>query len=346
MAIDFLSDTVTKPTPRMREAMYQAEVGDDGYGEDPTVTRLEALAAERLGKESACFVASGTMANLTAILAHCPRGFELLVGDESDLYNYEAGGPSVIGGIVLHPITTERNGQLSLTALELAIRDPMDFQCAPAGLITLENPHVRCGGIPLDIDYLQKVKAFASAHNIPVHMDGARVFNAAVAQGVCVADIAAYADSIQFCLSKSLAAPVGSILAGDHDFIQKVRRWRKLLGGSMRQAGVLAAAGIVALEDMVDRLFEDHKLAHRLAQGLSEFEEIAIDMQTVQTNMVFFSLVNSHLTQAEFLQELLNRDIRMAELGKGRIRAVVNYHHNEQAIDQTLDTISNILRGR
>ena len=341
--IDFLSDTVTHPTQAMRDAMYKAAVGDDVYGEDPTVNRLEALAAEKLGKEAACFLPSGTMANLTSILAHCPRGYEVLVGDESDIYNYEAGGPSIVGGVVLHPIRTAADGRLELEDLRAAVRDPFDYQCARAGLICLENPHCRSGGRVLPMEYLQSVRELADEFKIPVHLDGARVFNAAIALKVTPAEVAAYADSVQFCLSKNLGAPIGSMVVGRQGFIDDVRRLRKMLGGGMRQVGLIAAAGIVALETMVDRLADDHRRARLLAESLIDLPEIELNLDEVQTNMVFFRVTGSRFTWQSFIRELSDHGIRMAELGHGRIRAVVHYQIDDDDIEQTIATFKKIL---
>src|SRR5262245_63796834 len=235
--IDLRSDTVTLPTPEMRRAIADAPLGDDVYGEDPTINRLEALAAEKVGKEAAMLVTSGTMGNLCALLAHCARGDEVIVGDQSHIYNSEAGGASVLGGIALHPIPNAPNGALPLDALAAAIRDPGDSHAALTRLICLENTHNRCGGVVLAPEYMHAVHRFAREQGLKVHLDGARLFNAAVALGVEACEIAQHADSVMFCLSKGLAAPVGSILAGDAEFVARARRMRKLLGGGMRQAG-------------------------------------------------------------------------------------------------------------
>ena len=270
--IDLRSDTVTLPTPAMRRAMADAEVGDDVYGEDPTVNRLEALAADMLGKPAALFVASGTMGNLSAVLAHCDRGREAIVGDESHIYNYEAGGASALGGVVLHPVRTARDGTLPLDALEAAIHLPDDnyhlYHYAPPGVICLENTHNRCGGAVVQPAYFAAVASIASRHGLQIHLDGARLFNAAVATGLPVTAWTQHVGSIQLCLSKGLGAPVGSMVVGDADFVNRARQVRKMLGGGMRQAGVIAAAGIVALKEMVDRLAEDHANAQILAAGV------------------------------------------------------------------------------
>lgn len=341
--IELRSDTFTLPTDVMRRAAYEAEVGNDGYGADPTVNRLERLAARLLDKEAACFMPSGTMANLTAILAHCPRGTEVLVGDESDIYHYEAGGASVLGGVVYHPVPTRPDGTLPIPALAQAIRDPGDAQFAAAGLIALENTQNRCGGVVLPLSYLEEVSQFARDRGLPLHMDGARIFNASVAMGVDPAEIASYADSIQFCLSKGLSAPVGSMVVGRQVFVDRVRRLRKMLGGSMRQAGMVAAAGIVALETMVERLAEDHMNARRLAEGLATIEGISIDLDTVQTNIVIFEVVDERYSWEPFLDALGEHGIQMGELGYGRVRAVTHHGISQEDIDVTIDTICHIL---
>lgn len=341
--IDLVSDTVTQPTLNMLKAMQNAKTGDDVYGEDDTANLLELKAAKILGKESSCFLPSGTMANLTAILAHCPRGFEVLVGDESDIYNYEAGGASVLGGVVYHPIPTEKNGCLSLENLSRAIRDENDYQFARAKLICLENPHNLRGGRILPLKYLETVYDFAKKHALKVHMDGARIFNASVALGIDPAKIARFADSVQFCLSKSLAAPVGSMLVGDTHFINDVRRLRKMLGGGMRQVGYLAAAGLVSLEEMIHRLPEDHLRAQKLAQGLSKIYGIKCSPLEVETNMVFFELADSNASIDQFLARLKEKSIRMSCLGYRRIRAAIHYHITDEDIDITLQTVRNLM---
>ncbi|HUW09855.1 MAG TPA: low-specificity L-threonine aldolase, partial [Anaerolineae bacterium] len=266
--IDLRSDTFTKPTPAMLAAMFRADVGDDVFGEDPTVNRLEAIAAERLGKEAAVFVASGTMGNLICLLAHCGRGDEVILGDQSHTYVYEQGGSSALGGIHPRPLPNQPDGTIDLDAMEGAIRG-LNIHFPPTRLICLENTHNRCGGAVLTVDYMRSVGKLARDHEIALHLDGARLFNAAVALGVDVKELVADADSVTFCLSKGLAAPVGSVVCGSSDFVAQARRARKVVGGGWRQAGVIAAAGIVALEQMVDRLADDHANAKRLAEGLA-----------------------------------------------------------------------------
>nr|WP_281256690.1 low-specificity L-threonine aldolase [Melittangium boletus] len=339
-----LSDTVTLPTPAMLAAITNASLGDDVYNEDPTVSRLEALAAAMLGKEAAALMPSGTMANLVAMMSHCPRGAEVLVGDETDIYNYEAGGASVLGGLVLHPVKTQPDGRLALADLAQAIRDPNDEQCAPAGLICLENTHNRCGGVVLPLSYLAEVRRFATERGLPVHMDGARVFNAACALDVPVSRVTQYADSVQFCLSKGLSAPIGSMLVGSQAFIKSAKRLRKMLGGGMRQAGIIAAAGVVALEQMVGRLAEDHVHARRLAAGLQEMPGIQLDLSTVQTNIVIFRVTDERFSWQSFLSALKQRGVRMGELGYGRVRAVTHYGISESDVDATLSAVADVLR--
>ena len=335
--IDLRSDTVTLPTPSMRRAIAEAPLGDDVYGEDPTINRLEALAAERVGKEAALLVVSGTMGNLCALLAHCARGDEVLVGDLSHIYNYEAGGASVLGGVAFHVVPTLPNGELPLDELAAAVRHADDPHEALTRLICLENTHNRCGGVALAPEYLCAVQAFARERGLRVHLDGARLFNAAVAQRADVRSITAHVDSVQFCLSKGLAAPVGSIVAGDAAFIARARRIRKLVGGSMRQAGIIAAAGIVALEEMVDRLAEDHANARMLAEGLASFPQIAIDLDSMQTDIVIFSLQPGAGTATALVQALAARGVLVGEMGRGAIRAVTHYGIDASDIEEALE---------
>src|SRR6478672_9562263 len=316
--IDLRSDTVTLPTPEMRRAIAEAPLGDDVYGEDPTINRLEALAAERVGKEAAMLVTSGTMGNLCAILAHCGRGQEAIVGDESHIYHYEGGGASVLGGVALNLVPTTAKGELPLAALANAIRDPEDSHEALTQLICLENTHNRCGGVALSTAYMQSVHTFAQARGLLVHLDGARIFNAAVALGVDARAITRHVDSVQFCLSKGLAAPVGSILAGDAAFISRARRLRKMVGGGMRQAGIIAAAGIVALEQMVDRLAEDHANARRLAEGLAQLPGLEVDPDEVETNIVMVQVADERIDPKRFVAGLAERGVKVGSPYGGR----------------------------
>lgn len=343
--IDLLSDTVTLPTQEMRQAMFSAEVGDAGYGEDPTLNRLESMAAKMFGKEAAAFVTSGCQGNLTALLAHCPRGHEVIVGDRSDLYDFEAGSASVVGGLVLHPVPTEPDGRIALDNLRSAIRDKSDYQCAPPGVVVLENPHCQLGGRVLPASYIKEVRALADEHGLPLHLDGARIFNAAVASKKTPAEMAEDADSIVFSLSKGLAAPFGSMVCGTQPFIEQVKRFRKLLGGGLRQAGIMASAGIVALQTMVDRLTEDHRRAQLLAESIRAIPGIRLEPSVIETNMVFFRLEREGLSTAEFLSGLSQRGVRMGTLRPGVIRAVVHYHISDEDIDATANAVRSVLQA-
>ncbi len=341
--IDLRSDTVTLPPPEMREAIACAELGDDVYGEDPTVNALESLAARMLEKEAAILVPSGTMANLLAIMGHCSQRKRLLVGDLSDIWRWEAGGASVLGGLVYHPLSTAPNGELPIKDMEAALYGEEDSQCVPTGLICLEDTHCLTGGRVLSLEYLAQVYDFAQDHNLPVHLDGARVFNAAVAMGVSVSRITGFADSVSICLSKGLAAPVGSLIGGSRSFIAQTRKLRKMIGGGMRQAGVLAAAGIYALEQMVERLADDHANARHLAEGLSQISEIQIDPEPPQTNIVFWTLSDPKLSLKYFMYSLQNAGVHVSELGKGRIRAVTHYGIGEEDIEFAIKAVRRAL---
>lgn len=322
--IDLRSDTVTLPTPAMREAIYQAEVGDDVFGEDPTVNRLEEMAAQRMGKEAALYVASGTMGNLVALLTHCGRGDEFIVGHLAHTFLYEAGGSAALGSIHPRTLLNQPDGTLDLTDIEAAIRGE-NVHFPRSRLICLENTHNRCGGAVLTSEYTKAVCQLAQRHGLAVHLDGARVFNAAVALGVDVKELVEDVDSVQFCLSKGLSAPVGSVICGDEEFIYEARRNRKIVGGGMRQAGIIAAAGIVALEQMVDRLAEDHANARRLAEGLAEIPGLAINLDRVQTNIVIFELTSESLTPAELQARLGERGVKLLDIGGRGLRAVTHY---------------------
>lgn len=334
MRIDLRSDTVTQPTQAMRDAMYTAELGDDVYGEDPTVNRLQQLAAERTGKAAALFVPSGHMGNLAAFLAHCQRGDEIILGALSHPFNSETGSLAAVGGIQPHTLPNQPDGTLRLADIEAAIRAD-DVHQPVTRLISLENTHNRCNGVALTVEYTQAVAALAQRHGLKLHLDGARIFNAAVALGVPVSALAAPADSITFCLSKGLAAPVGSILCGDEAFIYRARRARKQLGGGMRQAGVLAAAGIVALTEMVDRLAEDHARALRLAEGLAEFKPFNVPPS--HTNIVRFQLAPGGGVDGARLTEALARDGVLVDYDHYEgFRLVTHYGIEDADIEATL----------
>ena len=349
MSIDLRSDTVTQPTPAMREAMARAEVGDDVYGEDPTINRLQELAAERTGKEAALFVPSGTMGNAIAVLTHAGRGQAVIVGDESHIYHYEAGGPSTLGGSPFWVVPNNADGTLALDKVEASIADESDEHVAATALLCLENTQNRCGGRVLSADYTHAVASLAHAQGVAVHVDGARIFNAAVALGTSVSTLVQEVDSLMFCLSKGLSAPVGSMLVGNKEFIRRAHRTRKLLGGGMRQAGIIAAAGIVALEQMVERLMEDHENAQHLAHGLADYPQLAIDAEHIDSNIVMFRLQNIHnqpvTTQKteEFLHEAQRRGVLMGHMGGGIIRAVTHYGIESQDILQALTEVRRVL---
>jgi len=317
MTIDLRSDTVTLPTPAMREAVYRAELGDDVFGEDPTTNRLEEMSAERMGKEAALLVVSGTMGNLVCTLTHCRRGEEVILGDRSHTFLYEAGGMSTLGGIHPHTISNQPDGTMRLEDIEGAIRgDNVHFP--RTRLICLENTHNRCYGSALTSEYIDSVSALAKEHGLSVHLDGARIFNAAVALGVDVKELTANVDSLSFCLSKGLSAPVGSVVCGSSEFIAEARRARKVLGGGMRQTGVIAAAGIKALEEMVDRLAEDHKNARRLAEGIASISGLSIELANVQTNIIYFELDEGRMTPMELVTELNKKEVKLLSVGARR----------------------------
>lgn len=340
--VDLRSDTMTKPTEAMRRAMAEAEVGDDVFGEDPTINRLEEMAAERLGKKAALFVASGTMGNLVSQLAHCGRGDEIILGSLSHSFFFEQGGSAAVGSIHPRTVPNQPDGKLALEDIEAAIRgDNVHFPISR--LIILENTHNLCNGCPLDIDYMSAVEKIASRHKLKIHVDGARFFNAAVALNVNPKDLALKADSVSFCLSKGLAAPVGSIICGTQDFIDRARRARKVVGGGMRQAGVLAAAGIVALNEMVERLADDHANAKKLAIGLADMPGISINPDHIQTNIIFFEIVRGDMAPEEFVQKIHVGGVRMLPVGPQKVRAVTHYHITSEDIDQALRVISKVM---
>jgi threonine aldolase len=341
--IDLRSDTVTLPTAAMRQAMYEAEVGDDVYGEDPTVNRLEELAADRLGKEAALLVPSGTMANLVCLLTHCARGEEAIMGHLAHTFLFEAGGSAAVGGVHPRTVPNQANGTLDLGDVEAAIRPPDNPHHPRSRLICVENTHNRCSGAVLDSGYMAELRILADRYGLRIHVDGARIFNAALALGLPAADLVSDADSVSFCLSKGLSAPVGSIVCGTRGFIDEARRYRKLLGGAMRQAGVFAAAGVVALESMIDRLAEDHDHARRLAEGLARLPGIAIDPQQVPTNIVIFGLEPGGPTSGEFVAGLATSGIKVNAIGGLRFRAVTHYGIEARDIDQVLVAVGEIL---
>jgi threonine aldolase len=342
--VDLRSDTVTLPSPAMREAMYQAELGDDVFGEDPTVNRLQEMAAERLGKEAALFVASGTMANLLALLTHCDRGDGVIMGQQSHTFLNEGGGASAFGGLYLKSTPERPDGTLDPQLIEAAIPVP-DVHHPEIRLVCVENTHNYCGGVPLDAAYTRQVADLAHRRGLALHLDGARIFNAAQALGVEVRELAAPADSVMFCLSKGLSCPVGSVLCGAARFIERARRHRKIVGGGMRQAGVLAAAGVVALEQMVDRLQEDHDNARVLAEGIASTPGLDLDPTTVHTNIVFFDPDPSRMDAVEFCERLGERGVLTLPLSQGRVRAVTHYGIERADVEYALQGMRRVMVG-
>jgi len=341
-SIDLRSDTVTLPTPEMREAIYHAELGDDVFGEDPTINRLEKMAAELVGKEAAMLVPSGTMANLVCVLTHCARGEEVILGAHSHMFLNEAGGMSALGGIHPHIIDNQPDGTMKLADIVAAIRGD-NIHSPRTRLICLENTHNRCNGSPLTAEYTDQVAALAQSHGLLVHLDGARIFNAAVALGVNVKELTRSVDSLIFCLSKGLSAPVGSMVCGSHQFVNEARRTRKVLGGGMRQAGIIAAAGIIALEQMVDRVAEDHINAQCLAEGISKIDGLSIDLSKVRTNIIYFNFVMDRLTADEFLTRLAKKGIKLLSTGPSRFRMVTHYGISSKDIDATLVAMRQVM---
>lgn len=339
--IDLRSDTVTHPTHRMREAMYRAEVGDDVYGEDPTVKELEVLGARMTGKEAGLFVASGTMGNQVAVMTHTQRGDEVICEAESHIFFYEVAGLAVLSGVQARTLPSVK-GILSAGTIEAAIR-PQDIHQPKSALICLENTHNRAGGTCYPIETLAEIRKVADRHNVPVHIDGARLFNAAVAQGVKVDRITQYADSVQFCLSKGLCAPVGTLIVGTADFIARARRYRKMLGGGMRQAGILAAAGIIGLQEMVERLAEDHENARQLAEALAS-AGFAIDLSTVQTNIVIFDVSRMGGKAADFAEKLKKAGILVSIFGEYRIRMVTHDGITSAEVATVVDVLHRLLK--
>ncbi len=343
--IDLRSDTVTQPTPAMREAMAKAAVGDDVYGDDPTINALQELAAAKLGKEAGLFVPSGTMGNLAGILAHCNRGDEVIMGQHSHTFLHEGGGISSLGGIHSCQIKEQADGSLALADIEAAIRFPDDDHEPVTRLIEIENTQNACGGLCLTPEYTRQLVDFAHARGLILHLDGARVFNSAAAQGIDVNQLTGPVDSVTFCLSKGLAAPVGSVLCGSAAFIKKARKIRKHLGGGMRQAGILAAAGIVALETMTDRLVEDHARARTMAEGLSEIPAIVLDPGSPATNMIFFTLADSvKLTTAQIEKKMEELGVLVNASGPRRIRLVTHVWVDDAGVDKTVAAFREVLQ--
>ena len=341
--IDLRSDTVTQPTPEMREAMAEAEVGDDVYRDDPTVKRLEELAAEMLGKEAAIFVPSGTMGNLLALLVHCQRGDEVIVGNLSHIYLNEVGGMAALGGIQPCPVQNQTDGTLSLEDIRSSIRTK-DVHHPITRLICLENTQNVCGGVPLTPAYTRRVCEIAHQQGLSLHIDGARIFNSAVAQNVSVQELVGPADSVMFCLSKGLASPIGSMLVGSQRFIARARHLRKMLGGGMRQVGIIAAAGIISLEKMVNRLADDHVRARKLADGLRAVHGITVDEGSPYSNMVYMNLADEvNIDSEQVCEKAREMGILLDAENTRRFRLVTHYWIDDRAVEKTVAAFQEIL---
>ncbi len=341
--IDLRSDTVTLPTSEMRKAMFEAEVGDDVYSEDPTINRLEKMAAERMGKEAALFTTSGTQSNLISVLTHTRHGNEIIVGSESHIFWYEVGGAAAVGGVVMRTVPNDKYGRLDFQEAEQAIRS-QNLHYPVTALLCLENTHNRCGGAVLTADYTAKMCDLAHAHGLKVHLDGARIFNAAVALGIPASRLTEKVDSVSFCISKGLSAPVGSLLCGNQDFVDRARKYRKMLGGGMRQAGVLAAAGIVALETMVNRLAEDHANAKRLSRGLASIPGIKVSQDEIPSNILMFDLLPK-IPVDGFIQGLAKTGVKVSPRGGTLFRAVTHRMVSSTDIDEALKRIETVCRN-
>jgi threonine aldolase len=338
--IDLRSDTITHPTPEMRDAMYRAEVGDDVFGEDPTVNRLEAMAAEITGKEAAIFTPSGTMSNLIAVLSHTRHGDEIILGDRAHIFLNEAGGAAAIGGVSLRTVPNNPDGTIDIDRIEGAVRGK-NLHWPPSKLLCLENTQNFCGGAVLDVEYTIEAAEAARRHGLAVHLDGARLFNAAVALGVPAIELCEPVDSVNFCLSKGLSAPVGSVLCGGAEFIARARKFRKMVGGGMRQAGVLAAAGIVCLETCIERLADDHKNARTLADGLRQIP--GLDVEKPETNIVMIG--TGDLPAADFVNKAAEVGVKLISVGPRRVRAVTHRMVNAADIKEAVKRLKKALQA-
>jgi threonine aldolase len=340
--IDLRSDTVTLPSDEMRQSIANADLGDDVFREDPTINQLESKSSELFGKEAAIFVPSGTMGNLASILAHCDRGTEIILGDKSHTFLYEGGGISAFGGIHSRQLPNQDDGTLDVEKIKSAIRTENDH-FPKTSAISLENTHNMCFGMPLSVEYINSVALIAKENGLKLHIDGARIFNAAVALNVAVKDLVENADSVTFCLSKGLAAPVGSVVCGGEKFIYQVRRNRKALGGGMRQAGILAAAGLLSLNLAESQLLEDHKNAKLLAEGIAQINGLTIDEKKVQTNIIYFGLNSPKLTGSQLVSKMDNRGIKFFEISSNRFRLVTHYGITRDDIEKTLEVLDKMV---
>ena len=341
---DFRSDTVTHPTPEMRQAMANAQVGDDVYGEDPTINTLEAKSARLMGKEAALFVTSGTMGNLLAVLASCARGDEVIMGRQGHTFLHEAGGVSALGGVVMNTIPNQVDGTLALADLEAALRSPDDIHQPISKMIIIENTQNDCGGVPLSVKYCDEVGKFAKEHSLVLHLDGARIFNAAISLNVQASDLTRSVDSVTFCLSKGLCAPVGSVLCGSSEFIAKARRLRKMLGGGMRQAGILAAAGLVALDCMSERMAEDHKRARLLAKGLADVPGLSLDKRPPYTHLIYLALeAEVRMNAPEIVKAMEMQGMLKGDTGPRTFRLVTHHDVDDEAVAACIEAFQKVM---
>jgi len=343
-AIDLRSDTVTKPTDEMRRAMAAAEVGDDVFGEDPSINELQERSAALLGKEAGLLTSSGTMSNLIATLAWSNKGDEIIMGDEAHMFWNESAGQAALAGVQTRLVPNDVQGRINPDDVAAAIRPPGNLHFPRTSMVCLENTHNRCSGQVLTPEDTKAVGDVAHEAGVPVHLDGARIFNASVALEVPPVELTREVDDLSFCLSKSLSCPVGSVLVGSQEFIDNAKRWRKMLGGGMRQAGVLAAAGLVALDTMIDRLAEDHQNARRLAQGLANIDGLSVDPESIQSNIVFFDVDEELGTAADLIAALKNQGVLVSYPGKQSIRMVTHRHISPEDIEEALSRTSAAVR--
>ncbi|MFU0824152.1 low-specificity L-threonine aldolase [Clostridium sp.] len=341
--IDLRSDTVTEPTEKMREAMFKAVVGDDVYGDDPTMKELEEYGAKLVGKEAALFVPTGTFGNQLSLFTHCKRGNEVILGDDCHIVVHEVGAASVIAGVQLRTLVSNK-GELNPEDIEKRIRtEDEDLHYPGTGLICLENAH--SNGRVISLENMKNIYEIAKKHSIPVHLDGARLFNAAAYLGVEASDITKYCDSVMFCLSKGLCAPVGSMLAGSKEFIDKARKKRKLMGGGLRQAGILAAAGLVALKEMREGLKVDHENAVLMGEELSKIEGIKVRKDDIHINMVFFDIKDTGCSSEKLVQGLLEKGIKINGEEGGEIRFVTNHWVTKEDVLYVAQCVNDIIRS-
>ena len=343
--IDLRSDTVTKPTDEMRRAMYEAEVGDDVYGEDPSINLLQERAAAMLGKEAGLLTASGTMSNLVAALTYCHRGDEIVMGDQAHMFWNESAGASALAGAQIRLVPNDDQGRISPEDLAAVIRPRGNIHMPPTTLVCLENTHNRCSGGVLTPEDTRRVADVAHAAGAKVHLDGARIFNAAVSLEVPASELVKDVDDVSFCLSKALSCPVGSVLCGSKEFIEQALKWRKMVGGGMRQAGVLAAAGLVALDSMIERLADDHANANRLAQGLANIDGLSLDADSIQSNIVIFDVDPAIGTANQLISALEQEEVQVSSPGPQSIRMVTHRHISSEDVEEALSRVSGVVQG-